>query len=439
MAPASLQKSSTLLTPYKLYEGSNAEVTIGHFQLRDVLTCRGEHGVVYYPQERSIVEHDLATNRPRILTEVAFPLVSLSSLNISETDETLFAAGGFDGEIHLSVYSNSSSPVDNEESDDPDRFPTLGLGRQRWRSETIPEAMSYLNNSIILYSQGSNTEPRAVVNDNSNTVTFFDVATRAMGETEYTIQDDPADTKATQRLCEVGELQLDAPVNHSSISPDGRTLLSVGDSQYVYLHQISGSSHVSFTPTSTLSLSNYHHIRPGAPVIDPASFSSAFSSDGSKFAVASQEGFVTVWDTRSTRPLKIYQTGKMARSGSAGQKLETPGWSMGGGCQWSARNVKFSPAGARREVMVFTEHTSLFHVVDARTFETVETFCVPDFEDNGNGNTHLDKNVDGDHIVGPVASPSEQDIAGMCIDPAGELVYVAATNGISTWKVTGSD
>lgn len=93
-----------------------------------------------------------------------------------------------------------------------------------------------------------------------------------------------------------------------------------------------------------------------------ASFSTAFSSDGLKFAVASQEGLLAVWDVRSTKPLKIFQTEK-SRIPSANGGVS--GWSSDGdgiyewpglfkAPDWSVRSVKFGGSGDK-ELMTFTE------------------------------------------------------------------------------------
>ena len=99
----------------------------------------------------------------------------------------------------------------------------------------------------------------------------------------------------------------------------------------------------------------------------PASFSSAFSADGSKFAVASQEGVVVVWDVRSTKPLKVFGTDKsrttplgarVATGGASGWMYDLPwDWTRAGtpAPGWGVRSVKFSPPGVGREVMTFTE------------------------------------------------------------------------------------
>jgi hypothetical protein len=159
----------------------------------------------------------------------------------------------------------------------------------------------------------------------------------------------------------------------------------VGDSSKVFLHRLTGGAHITAAPIATLTLPPTSN-----PFSSPAlvaSFSTAFSADGSKYAVASQEGAVAVWDVRSTRPLKVFHTDKTRGStrGGAGASTtwlsEDPQeWShrKSRGPGWSARSVKF---GGRpgRELMLFTEHTSLIHVIDARTFETEEILHMPAF------------------------------------------------------------
>lgn len=186
----------------------------------------------------------------------------------------------------------------------------------------------------------------------------------------------------------VYELTFTLLFSPASISPDGRTLLSVGDSPDVYLHRITGGAHVRFTQMEKLSLSPYITTFPSyayglyspyhstTPV--PASFSASFSANGSKFAVASQEGVVVVWDVRSTKPLKVIQTNKSranptssaatdrghASGGASGWLYDSPwDWGRGSGRApgWGVRSVKFSPRGVGREVLTFTE-VSLFPV-----------------------------------------------------------------------------
>lgn len=107
----------------------------------------------------------------------------------------------------------------------------------------------------------------------------------------------------------------------------------------------------------------------------PASFSTSFSANGSKFAVASQEGVVVVWDVRSTKPLKVIQTDK-ARGSSSGSARSNNGnvsswsydnswdWARGSNAPgWGVRSIKFSPQGAGQEVLTFTEVSLVLFLV----------------------------------------------------------------------------
>ncbi|KAI5897993.1 uncharacterized protein SCHCODRAFT_02610813 [Schizophyllum commune H4-8] len=330
---------------------------VGHVQLRDIVCCPNERGVVNYLANRVIVEHNITRPDlpPRNITSLSFRANCLSSLRLPDSDSTIFAAGGQKSELHLSIHTSGH---------ETSRFETnLGCS---------------INNSVLLTtlnltgSPEGAVEPRIVISNNNQTVKLYDVAVRVLNGTP---------------ISPCGQLHLPYFVNHSSISPDGRTLLTIGDSNEVNLHRMSGGSRVTFSPISTLtippSLDLPSKYRPNALT---ASFSSAFSADGSKFVVASQEGVVAVWDVRSTRPLKVFHTDKTrvpkgTHRGEFNERLsddplewtfdrsKAPGW--------SARCVKFGGGG--NEIMAFTEHRDLVHVVDARTFETEEIIRVPSY------------------------------------------------------------
>lgn len=108
-----------------------------------------------------------------------------------------------------------------------------------------------------------------------------------------------------------------------------------------------------------------------------ANFSTAFSADGSKFAVASQDGLVTVWDVRSSSELAVFRTTPRPAPGTvlaytqstgvgsgarrvtryrSGSHLQDIGlWDVHKGLGHGVRALKFSPLGAERELLVFTE------------------------------------------------------------------------------------
>jgi WD40 repeat protein len=235
---------------------------------------------------------------------------------------SLVAAGGSHGEVHVTMRRPGSK--DN-----------------LWRFDAILSlfSSSAINNSITFMAQDGRVDPYIVVSTNDSAVVFYDVPTRT--------------EKAPDHMNLAGLVQLDVPVNHSSISPDGRTLLSVGDSRKLHLHSISAnSSRITLEHINTLPL----------PISgdSPASFASAFSPDGSKFAVASQEGLVLAFDIRSTRPIWTYNTQKRAH----GRSQMYSDWTFWGFNSpnmpsWGVRTLKFSPGGPPghrgHQTMMFAE------------------------------------------------------------------------------------
>jgi Uncharacterised protein domain (DUF2415) len=173
----------------------------------------------------------------------------------------------------------------------------------------------------------------------------------------------------------------------ASISPDGRMLLSVGDSNKVYFHSIAGGGRITFSPIVTLPLPPVNATPFHSTSSLAASFSTAFSANGMKFAVASQEGMVAVWDVRSTKPMKVFHTDKSRGTSAAAGNGSATGWLFDDPWEWtrantrapgwSVRSVKFGGSPNGKEILTFTEHTSLVHVVDASTFETEEIIQVP--------------------------------------------------------------
>ncbi|KAI9511910.1 hypothetical protein F5148DRAFT_1167363 [Russula earlei] len=383
-----MTRSQSLITPEPTHIVPQP-VTICHVQLRDLVICPDERGVVNYVQDQSIMERDITdpSSAQKSLVTLNYAPNTIASLHIPDSDERLLAAGGQDAELHLSIHSRRGSPRGSSDS-------APRGSRRLWQYDGALSGS--INNSVLLTSLSltrsneSSAEPRVAVSNNDCTVKFFDVNVRGAKGV-----DGPP-----KRISEAGTLRLEVPVNHSSISPDGRTLLSVGDSPQVYLHGMTGGARITFTPLAQLTLppfdspSSVHPLHSAGAL--PASFSTAFSPSGSKFAVASQEGMVAVWDVRSRKPMKVFTTdrsrappggpGGMGRSGSratgtaSGWLYEDSwDWTMPGhkAPGWGVRNVKFNSGVGGKEIMTFTEHTSLLHVIDATTFEHEEIIRVP--------------------------------------------------------------
>ena len=172
-------------------------------------------------------------------------------------------------------------------------------------------------------------------------------------------------------------------------------MVAVGDTNEVFLFSVSAGS----------GQYNLTHVFNGS---NDASFSTDWSPNGQQFAVASQDGVVSVFDVRSLPPADDH----LATDSGAGVGRRPPNrvaeirslQPRGAG---AARKVKFSPSSAGgTPLLAFTEvsprlqllsgpsrklatvradscgcrhvqHRSLLHVVDARTFESMQTVDVP--------------------------------------------------------------
>lgn len=113
-----------------------------------------------------------------------------------------------------------------------------------------------------------------------------------------------------------------------SVSPDGQKMASVGDSNQVHLFAVTTDG-------------AYHPIEKLTTVND-AGFSCAWDRSSEHFAVATQDGFVCVWDVRKLGA-KLAQLPATQR----GQK---------GAC----RSVKFSQGGSV-DLLAFSEVCLLIH------------------------------------------------------------------------------
>eukprot|EP00854_Cymbomonas_tetramitiformis_P022841 gene22841-27606_t len=121
-------------------------------------------------------------------------------------------------------------------------------------------------------------------------------------------------------------------INYAAVSADGQYMACVGDSENVYLYSDSSSG-------------GYHHVATYAAA-NESGMCCAWNASGTAFASASQDGTICVWEVRMGKLLAKLKT----ESGRA------------------SRVVKFSTGGI--DLLLYSEHDSQCHVVDARTFDT---------------------------------------------------------------------
>lgn len=130
-------------------------------------------------------------------------------------------------------------------------------------------------------------------------------------------------------------IEFISQVNFSSVSPDNKYLVMVGDSNDVYVYSIENQSYRLIRKLKTLG---------------DGGFSVSWNSLSNKFAVATQDGHVCIWDIRSDDKLKILNSQQQ------------------GSHKGAIRNVFFSKKKSL-DLLFFTEQSSYFNVFDTRTFE----------------------------------------------------------------------
>ena len=171
-------------------------------QLRDLVICPHERGVVNYVQGASIWEQNLfRSGSKRAIADLPFNPNTISALRLPDSTNTLIAAGGQDAELHLSLHSSSPSSSTSSSSSHH------RSSRPHWQHQA--QLQGSINNSVMLTSLSltkanvSSAEPRVAVSNNDSTVKFFEVNIRSSDSSPTSL-----------RLKDLGLLRIDVPVNH---------------------------------------------------------------------------------------------------------------------------------------------------------------------------------------------------------------------------------
>ncbi|CEG72923.1 hypothetical protein RMATCC62417_08401 [Rhizopus microsporus] len=268
------------------------KVTIHHWQLRDLLlTDKQFENELIVPTGHDIYKYNYITGqRGYLLKGIGYNPTCMAS------GYGYWAAGGQHGDLTIKDIKSDYQMH-------------------------ITSAPGCTINNGLCFSRCLNGEIRLLVSNNDTTIRVFSVPDLKLLET----------------------LEFRTAVNHTSVSPNGRKMVTVGDDNRVLLFNISYSGNYELMQTMAVS--------------KDANFSIAWNHTSDKFAVSSQDGSVHVWDIRHSDPLAKFTS-------------VHPSITKG-----AARCVKFTQAGAI-DLLAFTEHVSHVHVIDARTFDGQQTLRV---------------------------------------------------------------
>ncbi|KAI9034309.1 hypothetical protein DFJ74DRAFT_715569 [Hyaloraphidium curvatum] len=298
-----------------------APSTAKHWQLRDLLHCP-RTGELVHVHGRQVLRHRVPSRSSApLFHDLAFHPCSATAAH------GYVAAGGERSELTV-------------RRDDDSWFASTSLGGS-------------INNALAVVEHHAGT--RLYVSNNDMTVKVLALPT----------------------LDAVATLPLPTAVNYTAVSPDGRTLVAVGDTPEVFVFDVSASGE--YTHVETLTASK------------DSGFCCAWNRSSRNFAVASQDGAVSVWDVRMP-------SRKLARLQS-----------RQGGTRGAARCLKYSPAGGV-DLLAFSEHQSYVHLVDARTYASSQAI----------------------RTAPPGADP---DVAGIAFSPDCRSLYAALNSQIVEFEV----
>ncbi|EPS41666.1 hypothetical protein H072_4434 [Dactylellina haptotyla CBS 200.50] len=325
----------------------NAPVPYKHWQLRSLL-CSPAPNVLYYPVDARIYSLNTATKERKLITFLPFEPRCISA------KYGWICTGGVDnGQIAVIKVTDKLSPsptsaaADERRSDlipdgPVDTFndsPTADDKHDSGDGETEQSASrtEYLRlaelggtivNSITMYKPGdskSDGDVIAIITNNDKTVRLFSLS----------------------KFRVLTTLTLPFHTNHASVSPDGKFLVVVGDSSKVYFYNLA-------TLTSE-SLPNYSWKLASSPSYSggDALISTDFSPCSKLCAIASQDGSITVFDTRLFS--KNSNSPPIIRSIQSSRPQTQAG---------AVRCVVFSPCPW--DLLVWAEHTGRITITDAR-------------------------------------------------------------------------
>ncbi|RVD80365.1 uncharacterized protein DFL_008262 [Arthrobotrys flagrans] len=330
----------------------NAPVPYKHWQLRSLL-CSPLPNVLYYPVDARIYSLNTATKERKLITFLPFEPRCISAKygwictgGVEHGQIAIIKIG--DKPASTSAGQQPRSVLDDSATTDPE---------QSWcQTEYIrlAELGGTIVNSITLYRPADSKKDGdviAVITNNDRTVRLFSLS----------------------KFQVITTLTLDFPTNHASISPNGKYLVVVGDSPKVFFYDLASLTSES-SPDYYWKLTSSPSYNGGDALI-----STDFSPCSKLCAVASQDGSITLFDTRLFDDVDISPVVRVIQS-------SRPQTQAG-----AVRCVVFSPSPW--DLLVWAEHTGRITITDIR-----REFCSETIRVNVGGDKVQQTELSGDPL-----------------------------------------
>lgn len=370
--------------------------------------CPLRKGIIYYCRKNTIFEHNIRSSskrEPRIVARNQFKATSFQDLTTVNDTEHLS-----DAVLSLGVRGSryfEFIPINGN------RMLLFARSSFRTKDEVVAQYCLHLSIHEICSSRfgpalwtyhGDGHSSIPMLHWMKSTTNTLGIAfgLRCKGHTELF----DIDLEGNYPLIEVGRMNYDQRFSDGAAqSPNRNILLSVvnqpewGAEKINILYSDTGDANnmdFSFvTSVSIPKLANADRQPPMRPLV----LFLEFSADGSKFATATSDGVLSVWDVRSQIPLMVLAVEKQ-------RFVNEP-----------ITFLKFSKGISGRELLVFMENALLhkiIHVIDATSFATREIFVLP---------------IDYSY------SRRQEETAALFLDPRGESLYVLLDGILYEWEM----
>ncbi|KAL8735216.1 MAG: hypothetical protein Q9166_001092 [cf. Caloplaca sp. 2 TL-2023] len=306
------QETPSLIRPLQrtLY---NTKIPIVHHQLKNFIST-ADHGIIYYACEHEIYALNLSTRKRESIASLPWLVQCLDArygwICVGGADNGRCAFICIDGKESNSGRGTSFRheaevdallPLDL----DPDSRMLARSYFRRLRASSPPsrrkpevqihESGGSITNSVAIHCLRSDQKDQD--DEIVCVMTYVEKLVKSPQLTQSSNNDSTVRIFSLSHSRLFSTLQFSTPMNHASISPDGRLLVAVGDEPKAFFCRRIPPSSTSGDQDASHTWQEIAEPKLSPATLHDACFTTAFSPSGHVCAVAQQSGVVTIYDT----------------------------------------------------------------------------------------------------------------------------------------------